>query len=132
MTEAAVRPRLLPIGLGIGALAVGTLAGFQPALLDAIVSPLPLIRAALVGCTAVVGLALLRAALLRLESSRGDVPAMARGVRLIFLAVAAFAAGAGWIVGHPLPIVVAFVIAGVDVVETSFLLLLASQSSRQG
>jgi hypothetical protein len=129
MTETAARPGLLPIGLGLGALIVGTVAGFQPALLDAIVSPPALIRAGLVGCAAVAGLALLRAALLRFEASRGDVPGMARGVRLIFLAVATFSAGAGWIVGHPLPIIVAFVIAGVDVVETSFLLLVASQRS---
>ena len=50
-------------------------------------------------------------------------PALIRGVRLAFLAVAAFAAAAGWALGHPLPLLVALVIAGIDVVETSFLLL---------
>jgi hypothetical protein len=33
-------------------------------------------------------------------------------------------------VGHPLPIVVALVIAGVDVIETSFLLLVVSVRNR--
>jgi len=55
---------------------------------------------------------------------------MIRGVRLVFLAVAALAAGAGWILGHPLPLVVALVIAGVDVLETSFLLLVVNIRSR--
>lgn len=59
-----------------------------------------------------------------------DLPTMIRGVRLDFLAVAAFAAAVGWLVGHPLPIVVALIIAGVDVVETSFLLLVVSVRRR--
>ena len=50
---------------------------------------------------------------------------MIRGVRLAFLAVAALAAAAGWFIGHPLLLVVALVIAGVDVVETTFLLVVA-------
>jgi hypothetical protein len=56
-------------------------------------------------------------------AGRPNLPLMVRGVRLAFLAVAAFAAAAGWLLGHPLPIVIALVIAGVDVIETSFLLL---------
>ena len=48
------------------------------------------------------------------------------GVRLVFLAVAAFAAAVGWLVGHPLPFIVALVIAGVDMLETSFLLLVVA------
>ena len=55
---------------------------------------------------------------------------MIRGVRLVFLAVAAFAAASGWAVGHPLPLVVALVIAGVDVLETSFLLIVVTLRSR--
>jgi hypothetical protein len=55
-----------------------------------------------------------------------DLGTMVRGVRLVFLAAASFTAAAGWLIADPLPIVVALVIAGVDVVETSFLLLVAS------
>ena len=76
-----------------------------------------------------VGGALLGRSVARIGEGRGDpagepnLPLMVRGVRLAFLAVAAFAAAAGWLLGHPLPIVIALVIAGVDVIETSFLLL---------
>ena len=52
---------------------------------------------------------------------------MVRGVRLVFLAAASFTAAAGWIIGDPLPLVIALVIAGVDVIETSFLLLVATR-----
>jgi fatty acid desaturase len=54
-----------------------------------------------------------------------DMATMIRGVRFAFLAVAALAAGAGWFVGQPLLLVVALVIAGVDVVETTLLLIVA-------
>ena len=49
-----------------------------------------------------------------------------RGVRLVFLAVAAFAAAAGWLLAHPLPLIVAVIIAAIDVIETSFLLLVVT------
>lgn len=117
--------QLVPIALGVAALVVGTAAGVAPEVLAAIVGPPEIVRAALAGVAMVVGLALLRAALLRLDAARGDVPATARGIRLVFLAVAAFAAAAGWVLGHALPIVAGLVIAGIDVIETSFLLVLA-------
>ena len=61
------------------------------------------------------------------EAGTGDVPGLIRAVRLAFLAVAAFAAAAGWALGHPLPLIVAAVIAGIDVIETSFLLLVVGR-----
>ena len=33
---------------------------------------------------------------------------------------------AGWLMGHPLPFVAALVIAGVDILETTFLLLVVA------
>ena len=117
------------------ALAVGTLLGWNSALLDAIATPPALIRAALVGGSVVLGLWLLAQALQRLSVSRGpgrgamsgsDIAGLVRGVRLVFLAVAAFAAAGGWLVGHPLPFIIALVIAGVDVLETTFLLLVVA------
>ena len=48
----------------------------------------------------------------------------------MFLAAASFTAAAGWLLGEPLPLVIALVIAGVDVVETSFLLLVATRRQR--
>jgi hypothetical protein len=83
----------------------------------------------------VVALWLLREAVRRLDAGRSvpadsltgrDLAALIRGVRFIFLAAAAFAAGAGWLLGHPLPFVIALVIAGVDVLETSLLLLVVA------
>jgi len=117
------------------ALAVGTILGWNSALLDAIATPPALIRAALVGGSIVLGLWLLSQALQRLSDGRGpgrgemsgtDIAGLVRGGRLVFLAVAAFAAAGGWLVGHPLPFIVALVIAGVDVLETTFLLLVVA------
>jgi hypothetical protein len=51
---------------------------------------------------------------------------LVRGVRIVYHAAAALPAAAGWILGEALPLVIALVIAGVDVVETSFLLLVAT------
>lgn len=114
--------------IGLGGLAVvgATLAGGNAAVLDAVVRPPVLIRAAFVGASAALAVILLSAGLARLAAGTTDVPAMIRGVRLVFLAVAAAAAGAGWALGDGLPLVVALVIAGVDVLETSFLLLVVA------
>ena len=123
-----------PLLLGGVVLVLGTVLGWDGRFIEAVVMPPPPVRAALVGGSVVVALALFGAALRRLagedDSRAPDWPAMVRGIRLAFLGVAALAAGAGWVLGHPLPIVVALVIAGVDVIETSFLLLVARARSR--
>ena len=117
------------------AIVLATLLGWNGAFLDALATPPPVIRAALVAAAVVLGLWLLTRAMQRLADSRGpgggemsgrDLTGLIRGVRLVFLAVAAFSAAGGWLVGHPLPFVVALVIAGVDVLETSFLLLVVA------
>ena len=54
---------------------------------------------------------------------------MVRGIRLAFLALAALAVAAGWLLAHPLPFVVALIIAGIDVIETSFLLIVVRRST---
>jgi len=117
------------------ALVGGTLLGWNSALLDAIATPPALIRAFLVGAAVVAGLWLLSTAMRRMteagigsgsELSGPGLATLVRGVRLVFLAVAAFAAAGGWLLGHPLPFIVALVIAGVDVLETSFLLLIVA------
>ena len=114
------------IGLGGLAIVVATLVGSNGATLDAIIHPPPLIRAALVGGSVAVAFVLLSRGLARLAGGREDVPGLIRGVRLVFLALAAAAAAAGWALGDALPLVVALVIAGIDVVETSFLLLVVA------
>jgi hypothetical protein len=117
---------------GIVALVIAILAGWNEQFLEAIVTPPPIVRAVLIAVCAVGGVALLAAAATRIgaagdrEHPERDLPGMIRGVRLVFLAVAAFAATAGWLLAHPLPLIVAVVIAAIDVIETSFLLLVVT------
>ena len=126
-----LRPvELAPLALGTLALVVGTAFGWDARVVDAVVTPLPIVRAALVAIAVVGGIALLAAGLRRISErdagpSMGsrELGGMIRGVRLVFLGVAAWAAAVGWVAGHPLPLVIALIIAGIDVIETSFLLL---------
>jgi hypothetical protein len=131
----------------VGALAIagGTALGWDATALAAIVTPPPLVRAALIGLAVGVAIVLLVGALNRLafdpdgvdrapggvsrRETERDIGLMIRGVRLVFLAVAALAAASGWMLGHPLPLVVALLIAGVDVLETSFLLIVVGLRS---
>jgi hypothetical protein len=123
---------------GIAAVVVAMLAGVAPELFRLLAKPPPIVRAVLAGGAIVVGGRLLLSAVRRINESMqreagpasrisdADLGSMVRGVRLVFLAVAALTAAAGWILGEALPLVIALVIAGVDVVETSFLLLVAT------
>jgi hypothetical protein len=108
--------------LGIGAVVLATLIGRQD-VMGTILEP-PLVGRLLLGAAAVlVGAVLSMRALARFGDSSRDPRGLIRAVRLVFLALAAFAAAAGWFLGSALPIVVALVIAGVDVIETTILLL---------
>ncbi len=109
--------------LGIGAVALASVLG-RADVMGAILEP-PLIgRLLLGGAAALVGVVLILRAVDRFGRASGDPRALIRAVRLIFLAIAAFAASAGWFLGSALPIVVALVIAGIDVIETTVLLLI--------
>lgn len=124
MTDRARRDALLALAAGVALIVVATLVGSVPGLADAVITPPPLVRAALVGATVVLGLWLLARSIRRMSTAgTHDVPGLIRAVRLAFLAVAAFAAALGWGLGHPLPLLLAAVIAGIDIVETSLLLL---------
>jgi hypothetical protein len=120
--------------LGFSAVVLATVVGWNAGWLDAVVSPPAIVRAFLVGLGVALGVMLLTRSIARMSASGEtlsgdpDVPGLIRGVRLAFLAVAAFAAAAGWALAHPLPLIVAAVIAGIDVLETSFLLLVVSRS----
>ncbi|HEY3522372.1 MAG TPA: hypothetical protein VGK63_01600 [Candidatus Limnocylindrales bacterium] len=143
MTEARGRPRssaaslAWPLVAGAVVIVGGTALGWNAGLLDRLASPPAIVRAALVAISAVLAVALLREALLRLEGSGRavtgiqDVPALVRGIRFVFLAVAAASAAAGWLIAHPLPLVVALIVAGVDVLETSFLLIVVTVRGRR-
>ena len=129
------RGRLVWLLAGGAALLGGTALGWNGDLLAAIATPPPVVRAALVGVSVVGALWCLIEAVRRLEAGRHlasdgltgrDLATLVRGVRFVFLAVAALSAAAGWLVGHPLPFVVALVIAGVDILETTFLLVVVA------
>ena len=130
------RPRLraaVAVAAGFVAVVLATAFGWNGGLLDAVVTPPPIVRAFLVGLAVAVGVVLLMRSVARMSDSGragdggADVPGLIRAVRLAFLAVAALSAGAGWALGHPLPLIVAAVIAGIDVIETSFLLLVVGR-----
>ena len=132
----------LALVAGFAALAIAMVSGAVPSLFTQIATPPPILRAALAGAAIVIGGRLLLSATRRIDASMrrdtgltnrisdADLGAMVRGVRLVFLAAASFTAAAGWLLGEPLPLVIALVIAGVDVVETSFLLLVATSRRR--
>ena len=111
------------LGAGLLAIVLGTALGLAPAFLEAVVHPPAIVRAALVGGSVAVGVVLLSRSLVAMSGGDTDIRGLVRGVRMAFLAVASFAAAAGWALGSPLPLIVALVIAGIDVVETSFMLL---------
>jgi hypothetical protein len=132
----APRPWLgaaMAVVLGLVALIAATVVGWNAGWLEAMVTPPPIVRAFLVGISVTIGVVLLARSIERMGASgevgsgQPDVPGLIRAVRLAFLAVAAFAAAAGWALGHPLPLIVAAVIAGIDVVETSFLLVVVGR-----
>jgi hypothetical protein len=126
---------------GVAAFVVGTLAGWNGDVFDAIARPPALIRAALVAVMVLAALWLVGEAIRRIEAGRHALPAsadgrdlagMIRGVRLVFLAVAAVSAAAGWLLGSPVPIVAGLLIAGVDVIETTFLLIVVTVRGERG
>jgi hypothetical protein len=125
------RPRVgaaVAIVLGILAVAAATVVGSDGRWLDPLVTPPPIVRAALVGGSIVLAGYLLVEAVRRMAAAgTADVRGLIRAVRLVFLSAAAFAAAVGWLLGNPLPLLVAAVIAGIDVIETSFLLLVVGR-----
>ena len=126
MTTRQARIRLLLLLAG-GALAVAgaTAIGWSETLQSVLVGPAPPVRILLGGASLVLGVVLVGRSAERLGGS-SEPADLVRGVRMVFLAVAALAAALGWFVGSPLPIVAALVIAGIDVVETSILLLVTA------
>jgi len=124
---------LAPLVVGIVALVVATALGWNGDVLGALVSPPAFVRLALAIASLIGALALLGAAVGRMESRTdpgGHLVAMLRGIRLAFLALAALSMAMGWALGNALPFVVALIIAGIDVIETSFLLIVVHRDGR--
>ena len=129
------RDRLVWLAAGALALVGGTLLGWDGELLNALARPPAIARAVLVGIGVLAAVWCLAEAVRRLDAGREaaagavsgrELAALVRGVRFVFLGVAALSAAAGWLIGHPLPFIVALVIAGVDILETTFLLLVVA------
>lgn len=115
------------IALVIGA----TLLGGAGALGPLLEPPFP--AGLLLGiAVAILGVVVVLRAAARVGPARNDARELIRAVRLIFVAIGLFAAAAGWIVGSALPIVVGLVIVGIDVIETSFLLLVTAARGSDG
>ena len=149
MTEHPARRRVdgrlaltLVLIAGLAAIGVAMLTELAPDLLWTVAAPPPIVRAVLAGGAVVLGGRLLVGAIRRIDAAitrevtpagarigDADLGTLVRGVRLVFLSAASLTAAAGWLLAEPLPLVIALVIAGVDVVETSFLLLVASRRS---
>jgi hypothetical protein len=124
MPRATREPHRQPLVLLAGvAVLVGTAVAGRGDLLGQVLAPPFPIGLPLAGAAALLGVVLLLRAVERLGASAGEPRALIRSVRLVFLAVAAVAAAAGWLVGSPMPVVVALVIGAVDVIETTALLL---------
>jgi len=61
----------------------------------------------------------------RMRTDR-DPRGLIRAVRLLFLAVGLFAIAAGWLIGSPVPVAAGIVVVAIDLLETSFLLLVTT------
>jgi len=114
--------QLLILLAGVGAVVIATAVGRQD-VMGPILEPPPIGRLLFGVAAALVAVVLVMRAIARFGGAAGDPRALIRAVRLAFLAIAAFAASAGWFLGSALPIVVALIIAGVDVIETTVLML---------
>jgi hypothetical protein len=126
MARALSAPVLLIVGLGAVLLAM---AAGRSDLLGAVLTPAFPARILLGVAAAVIGVVVLLRSADRLGTER-DARGLVRAIRLIFVSVGAFAAAAGWLIGSPVPIIAGLVIVGVDLLETSFLLVVTA--AREG
>ena len=126
---ARLRP-FVPLVMGVGALALALAAGWTD-LFDAVLHPPGPVRALLAAAAGLLGVVLVLRSAERIGTSH-QPRELVRSVRLVFLAVASFAAAVGWFIGSPVPVIVALVIAAVDVIETSLLLLVTAARSDDG
>ncbi len=61
-----------------------------------------------------------------------DPRGLIRAIRLMFVAVGLFAIAVGWFIGSPVPVIAGIVITAIDLLETSFLLLVTTAKSAGG
>ncbi len=124
------RQPLILLG-GIGAVVIASFAGHFD-VMGSILEPPPVGRLLFGVAAVLVGIVLGMRAIARVGGGTDDPRSLIRAVRLVFLALAAFAAAAGWFIGSALPVVVALVIAGIDVIETTVLMLVIRPRNDEG
>jgi len=125
---AALRGRfgaVLALVFGTLAIALAMVAG-RTDLLSVVLQPPAPVGWLLGAAAAIVGVVLLLRSADQVGTS-SEPAELIRAIRIAFLAVAAFGASAGWFIGSPVPIVAGLVIAGVDILETTFLLIVATR-----
>ena len=127
----AARRQVALLLLGVGAVVLATVAGGSDVLGRILEPPFP-VGLLLAAAVTIVGVVVLLRGVTRAAGAREDARELIRAVRLIFVAVGCFAAAAGWIVGSPVPIIAGLIIVGIDVVETTFLLLVTSAREDPG
>jgi hypothetical protein len=121
-------PILLLLGL-LGIVAV-TVSG-RSDLFTTVLSP-PMPARLLLGIAAfIVALLVVLAAADRMRTDK-DPRGLIRAIRLMFVAVGLFAVAVGWFIGSPVPVVAGIVITAIDLLETSFLLLVTQARSASG
>jgi hypothetical protein len=130
-TRVAARRQVLLLVLGIGAVVLATVAGASDVLGRILEPPFP-VGLLLGTAVSILGVVVLLRAVARAGGAREDARELIRAVRLVFVAVGCFAAAAGWFVGSPVPIIAGLIIVGIDVVETTFLLLITAAREDPG
>lgn len=127
----SARRQLGLLVLGIGALVLASMAGGTGALGRILEPPFP-VGLLLAAAATLFGIVVVLRAASRIGAAHEDARELIRAVRLIFLAVGCFAAAAGWLIGSALPIVAGLIIVGIDVIETTFLLLVTASRGTEG
>jgi hypothetical protein len=122
--ERSLRPAWALL-IGVATIGVAMASGSSELLQRLLEPPFPLGLVLGIAC-ALIGLVVVLRAAARIGEAGEDARALIRAIRLIFLAVGLFSAAAGWVIGTPVPIVAGLIIIGIDVLETTFLLLVSA------
>lgn len=121
-------PVLLLVGL-LGIVAV-TVSGRSDVFATVLSPPMP--ARLLLGIAAlIVAVLVVLAAADRMRTDK-DPRGLIRAIRLMFVAVGLFAIAVGWFIGSPVPVIAGIVITAIDLLETSFLLLVTTAKSAGG
>jgi hypothetical protein len=118
------------LAVGVVGIALISVSGRSDVLMTLLAPPMP--ARLLLGIAAfIVAVLVVLAAADRMRTDK-DPRGLIRAIRLMFLAVGLFAMAVGWFIGSPVPVVAGIVITAIDLLETSFLLLMTTAKSAAG